>query len=222
MKKVLASFALSGVLLAPRALPATDNFNRADEDLTGNWTQEGSGNMQIVSNEVVGLGGANIQAVWWNADAFSGNHYSQAVLTSYAGGGAYRAVTVRQQSGSLTLYYFGGWNGVYEIGRYDAGSGTAITSSLGTPSASDVLKLEISGTTLTAYVDGVSVGTGSATSGGGEITGGAAGMATYGAAAVGALDNWEGGNVGGAADCPVCAKTNSPIRGGGLRAFFRF
>jgi hypothetical protein len=225
MKKLFASWTLAAVLFAPAALPASDNFNRATESpLAGNWTNTaGSGNeAQLDTNAVFFQTGAALCMAYWNADAFNGNHYSQITLASYDDTTKQFAVAVRVQSGTVSGYYFGAWVGVYEIGRIDSGTATAITTGLGTPAAGDVLKLEVSGTTLTAYVDGASVGTGATTSGGAAITGGAAGITGYGGALGGTLDNWEGGDVGGVTACPTCAKVNSPIRGGGLRAFFRF
>lgn len=222
MKKIIVAWSLASALFASVALPATDDFNRTDETpLAGNWTQSGSSGNDVVlaGNAINFSAGASDCAAWWDADAFGANHYSQIAIATYPSSSFKHGVSVRHQSGAFTLYYFGAWTGVYEIGRFDAGSATVITTGLGTPAAGDVMKLEVNGTTLTAYVDGVSVGTGSTTDGGSAITGGAAGLVGYGSALAATLDNWEGGDVGGAAPTFIKAIINAPIRGGGrLRA----
>jgi hypothetical protein len=230
VKKVLTAFALAALLaVSPsavgRALPATDNFNRTEDPLAGNWTQTGPGGTEMASDVSSGQAfpraGASRSAIRWNADTFGAAHYSEATLAVY-NSSFYGGVTVRHQSGADTYYTFSGEAGTYEIGRVDAGTYQTITGSLGTPAATDLLKLEVSGTTLTAYVDGVSAGTGATTTGGAAITGGGAGLMGYGSAATVAFDNWTGDDIGGVTTCPVCAKVNSPIRGGGLRVFLRF
>lgn len=172
------------------SLPATDNFNRADANpIGGNWTTvPGQAAVQILSSVATDVGGA-VSAAYWNADTPSNDHYSQVAAGAVPFGPMVRMNTA-QLDGYL-LYCNGSPNAT--IYRMDNGSANATVASLSfTYAAGDILKLEAVGTALTAYKNGVSQGGGTS----GTYTSGSVGIYIGNG---GTLDDWEGGNVGGAA-----------------------
>lgn len=83
------------------ALPATDNFNRTDENpIAGNWTNRHN-SIQIATNVVGGVTAAAWNTAYWNADTFSTEQYSQVVLSTFTD---YIGASVRVQSGDATYY----------------------------------------------------------------------------------------------------------------------
>lgn len=172
------------------ALPATDNFNRADSaNLGANWTEQGSG-LAIISNAAGGNVNGAYQFDYWNADVFPNDQYSQAVIGTLNGE---LLLTVRAQNVvAFDLYaLLIQADGDSYIFRWDDALPTLV-SSLGnfSFSSTDVIKFTAVGTTLQAYKNGSPLGA-SATD------------ATYasGSAGIGCLniadrwDNWEGGAV---------------------------
>jgi hypothetical protein len=97
--------------------------------------------------------------------------------------------------------------------KFISGTPTDIGNWTGTCSTGDTMKLEISGTTLTGYINGVSVGTASDSS----LSTGNPGIWSFDDSGQ-ELNDWEGGNVGGGGGPTINpAKINGvPIRGGGL------
>ena len=170
------------------ALPATDDFNRADANpIGGNWTQTYGlgGSLQIYSNKAIAVGYGTAGA-YWNADSFSSDHYSQVKITTPADGGP----AIRIQSGATTFYLVEAYPGVgFRLGKYVAGSQTTLINWTGTPAANDVVKLSATGSTIEMFQNGVSLGSVVDTA----ITGGAAGLFVSGGGIY--FDDWEGGDV---------------------------
>ena len=169
------------------ALPATDNFNRANQNpIAGNWSVvTGWANAQLLSNAVQNLGGAGA-AIYWNGDIFDNNQYSQIKVTGDFRGGA----IVRVNGNVFYLWYYAGAN----VMRYYRVTGVEAYTQLGsdisvTVNTNSILKLEISGSTLTGYVDGVAQVTKTDT----NIVAGSAGIHFNGTAQI--WDDWEGGNL---------------------------
>lgn len=172
------------------ALPATDNFNRADAGSLGsNWTDQVNG-AQIVSNTARAVTAGADQRVYWNADAFNSDHYSQVDLPNvFAGAGG---PTVRAASGANTVYLLqvSPSGGSYVLYRVVAGGYANIGSGSGTVSPA-TWRLEANGSSIVVICDGSTINTHSDAT----ITGGAAGL--YLDTTSTELDNWEGGNLGG-------------------------
>jgi hypothetical protein len=169
------------------ALPATDNFNRANEDpLAGNWTQNGNA-LRIVSNEVTTP--ASYGFCHWNADTFANDQYCQCRIKSasmvYAGPCVRCAVSDTVGYGAWVsgsfLYFFYLSAG---FGYNQIGSAVAIT-----PAVNDVIKLTCVGTTLEAFQNGASLGTRTHST----HTSGWAGIHNHNTAA--AIDDFEAGDV---------------------------
>ncbi len=176
------------------SLPASDNFNRADQNpIAGNWTNVTSDAMALASNVVWPGAGSNYAVAYWNADTFGNDQLSQATLGGASISSTYGGPACRIQSGALTAYFFGDILGVYQLIYIAAGSSTVLATGSGTPTAGDVLKLEMSGTGLTGKVNGVS----NATATDSALASGQAGLFGYGAIGNVTLDDWSGDNIGG-------------------------
>jgi hypothetical protein len=181
------------------ALPASDNFNRANGALGTNWTVI-TGGATIDTNVAETGGVGNDSASYWNADAFNGNHSSQIKVTTLnTDANKDVGVVLRAQSGATTYYEVSvlgpaGATAVIRIRKCSAGSNTSLNSGTFTVAAGDTFKADISGSTITAYVNGVS----KLTTSDGAITGGSAGIYTFvdsGTQTDAQLDDWVGDNV---------------------------
>lgn len=139
-----------------RALPAlaaafTDSFTRADNAaLTGNWVND-LGTTGVVSNQAKASASTSVA---YNTTFSAADMYAQAtcvVVTTASIG-----VCVRWASGQNG--YFARISSVNTLGIFKSVAGSATQLGTGvayTPSANDVLKLEVVGSVLVAYVNGV-------------------------------------------------------------------
>lgn len=187
------------------ALPATESFTASNGTLVRNLTNwDGArssgvsgGACTVQSNAAQASARTDVvyaAADWWTADTFSNDQYATATITAIASG-IYIGVAVRlggtDGSSNLTGYLFYGdsADGCY-IDEYSGGSYIATLAGPGDPfSVNDVIRLEVEGTALRAYINGnleLSVTDAS-------ITSGRAGICAYDSGSS-AIDNWEGGN----------------------------
>lgn len=166
------------------ALPATDNFNRANGGLGSNWTIQLEV-PAISSNQVVGQTSNGQHHQFWNADTFNDDQYAQVVFRSAFPGPAVRAAG----TGAATDNYFTTSDGPgASIYKQVDGAFTQLTTGTGT-SNGDVLYLEVSGTSLVAKKNGAAwMSTTDSTH-----ASGSAGCQLF--HTTGALDDWEGGNL---------------------------
>ncbi|OGJ01436.1 hypothetical protein A3G53_03110 [Candidatus Nomurabacteria bacterium RIFCSPLOWO2_12_FULL_44_11] len=196
----------------PLTVPATDNFDRADATSLGsNWTQIGGAN-GISGNKVrTNASGFQSDVAFWKANSFNADQYAQINITNpqYAGilgpvvrgGGTWGQLTekfyvysCRDSSGSV----FKRVNGVE----------TTLANLPGCASG-DVLRLEISGSTLKAFKNGVQQGGNIIDT---SIVSGSAGLYFYNAVTSARADNWEGGNsVSTPAPAPAPAPAPVPV-----------
>jgi hypothetical protein len=158
----------------------TDSFLRPDApNLGANWTNTQNG-MKIVSDSArvvtdVVYNFARYTGVSWNA-----THTSQAE-GSVSGD---MEITVRHQaSGDLYMAMINVFSGVTRLYKYISSSFTQIVDFGVTPSGSSTYRIEVSGSTLKLFKDGVQVGTDQSDS---DLSGGGPGIG--GATAV---DNWD-------------------------------
>lgn len=194
--KTLAMFAIPPQSLGLRI---ADDFNRANANPIGApWvTVTGVSAMQITSNAGAPSTLASDCAarydggVSWNAD-----QYSQAAITvtgTTANTGPF--VSVRVSSTANTQYFLaankGGSNNV-TLGKFVAGAFTQIWQRTKAITDGDVIRLEVIGTTLRAYINGVQLGADSTDA---SIATGAAGMGYSSTTTAATLDNWEGGSL---------------------------
>jgi peptidoglycan/xylan/chitin deacetylase (PgdA/CDA1 family) len=183
----------------PPAAAYTDDFNRSNESpLKGNWTawDFGLGSLELYNNQLRSTD-ANPYNVWARrtSEPYSSNHYSQIKLTSIPSrevGGP--AVRVQLNGSTINGYIFTVGNSTTAAiwVRYGT-SGTwqqVGTNFTGTFASGDVYKLAINGNVLTAYRNGVSLGT--RTDGNNRVpSGGAPGVSVVNP---GTWDDWQGGN----------------------------
>jgi hypothetical protein len=184
------------------ALPATEDFAGAAGNLSASWTQ------QRTTRRVQRNGsGAGIQdatdaiddvIAFWNADAFPNDQYSQVAITALGAGSIIVSLRAADSGDATRDYYEFYTDGVTGAGHTEAavvvnGGTTVLRNFATTFAASDVMKLGVVGTTLTAYKNGTSLGTQSNST----LTSGAAGVGSYCAAGTRpTFDNWEGGSLG--------------------------
>lgn len=178
------------------ALPATDAFTDADatplSTHNANWVYA-VGSFTINSNQVSNSGAAENLARW-SGDSFAANQYSQVVVAAIAGVG-YTGMAVRIDTGGAVTAYTAAWSaasgGITYISKKVAGTNTDLGSVAVCPSVSDVMRLEVVGTSVTLKKNGAAF-IGPITDG--DIASGAAGVYGYGAS-TNMLDDWEAGDI---------------------------
>lgn len=164
----------------------TDNFNRAA--LGSNWTL-GINTVVISASTVIKGNTASAEhSAWWNANTFPSDHYSQDVvkLANTDGGGP----LVRHQSGANTFYVF--LTDGTACHMYESTAGTFVqvgANYTNTLALNDVLKLDVTGSTLTPSINGTPLATRTDSS----ITGGAPGVHVF--STVVSFDDWLGGPI---------------------------
>ncbi len=181
------------------ALPATDTFTAADgtalTTYSANWTLNGGG-FSIYSNALCNNGSGDY-AAHWNADTFEDDQYASCKITV---GSSYIGPAVRVASGSTKTYYgiYGGGSTAYMYVAVDGGW-TQLGSTGSAWATNDVIRIEANGTTISSTKNGSATGMpGPVTNN--SIASGYAGVTGYaGLDTTHRLDDWEGGNLGGAA-----------------------
>lgn len=175
------------------ALPASDNYTRADANpIGGNWTTAtGVNGHKILSNQCRIITANADACSYWNADTPNNDQWAQITYggTTFGDGPAVRIST------SATDYYFitdSGGNIFFY--RSKTGVQTQLGTALNAVSAwavGDTLKLEVIGSTLKAYRNGVQIG--STYTDATPLTTGRVGVYMYSDTTYTA---WAGGNVG--------------------------
>lgn len=168
------------------------NFNSAENPLATNWsTNVSQTNMIAVSDVATGDDDSGSYAAYWDADEFTGNQFSQAYIW-----GSNIGVTVKVSDDSDSFYLWKRTTGTtYELWKVSSSSwsrlGDAYTVANG-DSNGELIKLEINGTTLTPYVDGVA----QATRTDSALSGTRVGILTESNISTGCfLDDWSGGDL---------------------------
>lgn len=128
----------------------TDNFNRANGGLGGNYTDLIAG-MAISSNQVAGIAGD--AATYYSGGTPGANCWAQIKFaTKTAGGGN---LGIRLNTGTFDTYFFSALTGSASISRQDAGVPTVLGSTFTTPANGTVVRLEMRGSTISVYYDDV-------------------------------------------------------------------
>jgi hypothetical protein len=183
-------------------LTASDDFNRANGALGGNWTAMSDGAMSI-SSQVVAGGNSGQSGATRTAETYASSQYSEVQVTStQLTGGQWIGPAVRSQNSGQNLYlgiYF--WNsGSPQLRLYERASGSftqlGSTFSTGALAAGATLRLTAAGSTISFLLNGSPAITVSDTS----LTGGAPGIMAFGTARA---DNWAGGNIAGGASYTI-------------------
>jgi hypothetical protein len=174
-----------------------DNFNRADGALGSNWTiLVGTNPYSIISNVAATNGASAENCTIYNAFTPADNQWAEVTITQ-TGADAYVGPAVRGSGTSWYVFY--GDTGNRALYRIVSGTPTSLASSATGFAVNDVIRLEVEGTTLRAYVNGV-LWTSVTDS---SLASGNTGMATWSTSTSGRVDNFTADNV--AADQSVTA-----------------
>jgi hypothetical protein len=179
----------SGGNLDASSPQVSDNFTSPSSSLSTNW-----------GPNLVGVTGGGVYAlqdllfILWNARSFSANQFSQATINGSGGGSA--GVAVRLAGDAWTLnpscYFLASSGGTLSFYKLSGGSYTDISAAgCGSVANGDVLRLEASGSTITAKKNGV-VACGSPVTDT-TLTSGAAGILTSSSALT--IAAWQGGDL---------------------------
>lgn len=176
-------------------LPATDTFTGTNgtalTTYSANWVLN-FGNFAITSNAIRGNSASNISMAHWQADTFANNQYAQGTISSFSGAGSI-GVAVRCASGATaTGYVFYTDTGSSYLFKYVAGSFTQLATGSALANG-NTMRLEVSGTTLSAFVNGALWNSTTYTDS--SISTGYAGLGAYSNVTTMSLDSWEGGNL---------------------------
>ncbi len=185
------------------SLPASDSFSRCTATLGTNWTDAASGgaitdwtlsdNAGACAGSPVGavnaFAGSNFDYAYWNADSFANDQYSQVVVTKGTNG--YVGVAVRVTSLNAYLVTLDG--GTCNIRKFVSGTRSDIGSCSVTWTDGHTLKLQAIGTAITAFDNGVSIGTATDS----DLVSGSGGIVGYADTGGQRVATWEGGNTGG-------------------------
>ena len=186
------------------ALPATDNFNRANGGLGANWAII-AGNAQIVSNVVQTEFVGTDSSSRWNTDTFANDQYAQITAVAAVTGTTRLVGALLRGSAVATTFYACsargplGASATAEIRKNIAGSTTVLSSGTATIAANDLVKGTVIGTTIALLINGVS----NRSTTDSAIASGSAGLFVFvdtGAETDAKIDNWEGGNVAAVTD----------------------
>ena len=182
---------------------ATDDFNRSNAgDLGANWTTVTSETtFHVNANQADPLSTVADCGSWYSgtaSPAFTDNQFSQCTMKTITGGSANDGtgvgVSVRVASGARTYYRCvvnAAGSGNVEIAKSVAGTYTFLARTTSAFVSGDVLRLEVNGTTLTAYKNGVSI----LTIGDSSVTTGKPGLAYSSVLTAASVDDWSGGNL---------------------------
>jgi len=181
------------------ALPASESFTGTDgtSPPNANWTNR----MATIVIQTNGFrGGSNGgNSAYWNADTFNDKHYAKAKAVASAVGGA-RGPAIRIQSGANSFFYCLRDNdGKTYNGEAIAGGLTDWDAGLTAPALGTVLELHIDITTATTIYYKEAGVTKATYTGKNALTGGASGVGAFDTHTGTYGDDWEGGDVGGAA-----------------------
>jgi hypothetical protein len=196
------SVSASGIIKRRAAGPlASDNFNRANENPLsggGNWsTPTGFNAMKIVSNVAVGqTNGVYAFSTWSGAPVdFPADQYSEVTIGS-AGANNWICLVVRATDNTFYATQF--TDGYHYFLKYTNGNQSVLGGPYGNNldgiSAGSVMRLSITGNTLTLMKDGVALpSNGSITDSVSPIGSGRPGIGTYVVSSGYYEDNWVGG-----------------------------
>ena len=177
------------------ATTVSDNFNRADGGLGGNWTTvAGTSAPKIVSNVLrAGTAGA-LNSAYWSASTFGADQFAQASLPGSSGTQYGPGIAVRLSSTKGYFLWYGNSPGTVSLWRMDGASSSSWTqlaqsASLTMSPSSDVWMIQAVGSTISGYQNGNLVVQATDT----HITSGSPGVWMYYSS--NQIDNWSGGNV---------------------------
>jgi hypothetical protein len=177
------------------ALPATEDFAGGAAALSGSWTQQLAA--VTINKNGSGLGtqsgtSLNNPTAFWNADVFNNDHYSQIAIVAF-NGNFVEPVVRASGTGNENFYgHYTNGSGTRGVEKAVAGTFTDLGATSTAVSNGDTVRLEASGSTLTAKLNGVITGTFPD----GTFASGAPGIAANASAGtLPTFDSWQGDNL---------------------------
>lgn len=157
-----------------------DFFNRANGELGADWDEYGApyNGLQIVSNRVQAAAVGGSDSFESNSVALNNDQYAQITVASMvaAANGQAGAVVRAATPTTATLYYgsTSGGTGTFIV-KYVAGAATTLASNATDGVAGDIMRLQVTGSALRLFRNGVSELTATDSA----ITSGRAGIQTW-------------------------------------------
>jgi hypothetical protein len=196
----------------------TENFTGSDDDAlnASNWSDgiNGGGTMEMLINTNAARPFALNTDIGqcWVANTFTDAQYAVATLVALTSGAAV-GVSVRcsPPASSNRYYAYVGLSGDRFLIRNNAGAVTALGHVATGASVSDLYRLEANGATLTAIRNG-STDTDVGPQTDATFSDGAPGVAGYNTSTAARVDDWEGGDLGGATSLLPSNATNRARR----------
>lgn len=182
---------------------ASEDFTGAAAALSGSWSQQRTIATGTVNKNGSGVGVASVNLVdvfaFWNADPFSNDQSSQLTIAGGLSSTMWAYATVRA-SGTTDAtfnnytFFTNGLTGTGNtaIARWVNGVQTEILALATTFTTGDVMRIQAVGSRISAYKNGVLLGTVTDA----NLPTGAPGCGMFGNTVT--IDNWSGGNLAGA------------------------
>jgi hypothetical protein len=186
---------MSIITFRRRGANATDDFNRADQDLDdANWNRQTFGHLLVSQSRVAGdpaTAGGNELVYDYSGRTWTNNQWSRLTLTAFAGS-SQMGPAVRVSNIEGTYYGLYASSTKVQLIRSLAGSVTVLVTNNQSSVVGDVLILRVSGSILTGFKNGTAVAGMEAITDT-NITTGYAGITGYDIGTTG--DNWSGGDI---------------------------
>lgn len=135
---------------------ATDTFDRADGDIGSNWTLavgSSANKPDIQSGVIKAQATTEDEIVYWNADIFDVDQYSQ-ITMSTIGDAKYSGPIVRANGTDWVDIEMNSTNTEMRIVQYEGALYTILGTYTGSIADGDILRLEAEGQTFRAYQNG--------------------------------------------------------------------
>lgn len=189
-----------------------DTFTVADgtelHAYNASWTQIRSDVAEIVSNAVVLRAGGSEGAYKWDGDTFTADGYVQAKIVNASNYGGISFRTTGTSNANYNGYLALTDGGAIDLQIVTNGTRAGIQGGMGSIANGDTLKLEVVGSSLKVYVNGVQVGTTSTDS---TYSSGQPGMWWLGAGAT-SIDNWTADKIPSGGGATFIARPGLNIR----------
>ena len=178
---------------AADAATVSDTFDRANGGLGSNWTTTpGTAAPQISGNTLHAGTASALNSAYWSANTFGADQFAQGTLPGSSGGNDGPGLAVRVSGTKGYFLWYGNSTNTVSLWRMDSASSWTqlkASGSLTIAPATDVWKIQVTGSTISGYQNGTQVVQATDT----KITSGSPGVWLYYAA--NQIDNWSGGDV---------------------------
>ena len=210
----LTSPLIPGVFATEATSPVTESFTGTVAPLSVTWTQQRSAGTMNRNGLGAGVGSVNAKDLFafWSGNTFSADQYSQTKIVGGLSPWAQFVQIIVRASGSGDgiysnyLFYTDGAAGAghTEVAKNINGTQITFKSFPVTFVAGDVIKIAVTGSTITCYKNGVAIGSVVDVS----LKSGSPGVGVYGNSV--RVDDWEGGSIVAAPPAPVASVAVSP------------